>query len=171
MPVIRSADISSAADLLNLLQPSFSIKRDFNDTGSPSSGPPAAFPAIIFGCVAVSMAVVFVTCIFCARKRMKKRQTEYMKMYMRIATSNEGPAQKNKLRKTGMGQGTFPGPQYGTSEGGYTYTAGYNGRDSSLYDGPPPAYSNHQSGDSGMGSSGGSGGSGDGGVSSNTSSS
>ncbi|KAF3801452.1 hypothetical protein GCG54_00014666 [Colletotrichum gloeosporioides] len=165
MPAIWSAKINSAADLLKLRQSSFSIKRGFNDTGSPSSGPPAAFPAIIFGCVAVSMAVVFATCIFCARKRMKKRQTEYMKMYMRIATSNEGPAQNNKLRKTGMGQGTFPGPQYGTSGGGYNYTAGYNGSNSSAYDGPPPAYSSHQSGDSSMGSSGGSGG---GGISLNT---
>ncbi|KAK2757168.1 hypothetical protein CKAH01_17006 [Colletotrichum kahawae] len=167
MPAIWSADINSAADLLKLRQSYFSIKREFNDT-SPSSGPPAAFPAIIFACVAVSMAVVFATCIFCARKRMKKRQTEYMKMYMRIATSNEGPAQSNKLRKTGMGQGTFPGPQYGTSEGGYKYTSGYNGSNSSAYDGPPPAYSSHQSGDSSMGSSSGGGG---GGVPSNTSSS
>ncbi|KAF9878280.1 hypothetical protein CkaCkLH20_04318 [Colletotrichum karsti] len=121
---------------INALQNS---RRDFEP---PEAQRPGPHPALIFGCVAIVMAIVFATCVCCARRRMKKKQAQYQKLHNRISAAS---TRKNNTDRNGIGQGTFPGYQYDSVEGAYNYASGYHQSNVSDPDGPPPAYSSQPS--------------------------
>lgn len=128
-----------------------------------NSGP---HPAVIFGCVAVTMLVVFALAVVLGRRRMKKRQQAHRNRYSALVSEGGAGATSNRntvVHHDGYGQGTFPGYAYDGGEGGYKYTAGYAGGPGA--DVPPPAYTSHDSG-AGSGSGSGGGGGGDNGTSS-----
>lgn len=141
MPAISVPGEKFALDSIERPQTAFrNIKREFEPPKESRSGP---HPALIFGCVAIVMAIVFTACVFCARRRMKRRQARYNKLQSRISASHGGSGRNGN--RNGLGQGTFPGYQYDHSEGGYKYAPGYRLSDASDPDGPPPAYSSQPS--------------------------
>ncbi|GKT66094.1 hypothetical protein ColTof3_13433 [Colletotrichum tofieldiae] len=92
----------------------------------------------IFGITIVVIIVLLISIIIWGKNRARQREERATNRYMAVVAANEGGAEPGN--GSTYGEGTFPGPQYGTCAS-EERTADSSCRDGAQLGPPPPAYS------------------------------